>query len=174
MCSDCCHQIMAQKNSPASFHQLCCNRRNLILNIAICSGSVLHNETYAETAVQRREIHRWPERINKIFMWCLLFSKMMDWMESNKSPSKSNANDNHVCIVINREKFHVTAYNIKPFLSSSDRVPHSLIAASRIAPAAWNLAFANWEFSATTETTLIEKPSKHQLLCKFWSQQLRL
>jgi hypothetical protein len=32
-------------------------------------------------------------------------------------------------------------------LLSSERIPHSLIAASPIAPAAWNLAFGMWDVS---------------------------
>lgn len=46
--------------------------------------------------------------------------------------------------------FQLKHHLIKLFFSSSVRNTHSLIAASRIAAAAWNLAFATREFSGKT------------------------
>lgn len=57
-------------------------------------------------------------------------------------------------VLMPMQTFRVLKYLIKLFLSSLVRKPHSLIAASRIAAAAWNLAFATWEFSDRRQSVL--------------------
>lgn len=48
---------------------------------------------------------------------------------------------------------------IKLLYSSGERKDHSRIAASRIAVAAWNLAFGNVEFSVKTDISFHKKSS---------------
>lgn len=49
--------------------------------------------------------------------------------------------------ILNKYEIPAKTHTIRLFLLSSERIPHSLIAASPIAPAAWNLAFGMWDVS---------------------------